>query len=186
MHGANGTSDGLDDLLRRIGRGDNTAFDGFYEQTYDRVYAIVRRVLIDPALSEDTAQEVYLQIWHSADTFDPVLGGATTWVGTIAHRRAVDKVRLEQNHTNREARYASGTHVVEHDVVEEAVRGKLESEAILSCLASLTHIQRESITMAYYEGLSYPEVAEKLGIGLPTVKSRVRAGLLRLYICMAD
>ena len=174
----------LTDLLLRIAREDRTAFALFYEQTSKRVYGLARRVLIDPDLSEDATQEVYLQVWNTADRFNPSLGSPMAWLMTLAHRRAVDKVRSEQSATDREARYGAATQTIDHDDVVDTVTQRLEAESVVRCLDTLTETQQESVKLAYYGGLTYREVAEKLGVAVPTIKSRIRDGLLRLKTCL--
>ncbi|WP_394253248.1 ECF RNA polymerase sigma factor SigK [Arthrobacter pityocampae] len=179
-----GTGPTLTDLLTRIARQDRTAFALFYEQTSKRVYGLARRVLIDPELSEDATQEVYLQVWNTADRFNPALGSPMAWLMTLAHRRAVDKVRSEQSASDREARYGAATQTVDHDDVVDTVTQRLEAETVVRCLDTLTATQQESVKLAYYGGLTYREVAEKLGVAVPTIKSRIRDGLLRLKTCL--
>ena len=174
----------LTDLLLRVAQGDRSAFASFYQQTSKRVYGLARRVLIDPELSEDATQEVYLQVWNSADRFNPAAGSPMAWLMTLAHRRAVDKVRSEQSATDREARYGAATQSIDHDDVVDTVTQRLEAETVVKCLDTLTATQQESVRLAYYGGLTYREVAEKLGVAIPTIKSRIRDGLLRLKTCL--
>jgi RNA polymerase sigma-70 factor (ECF subfamily) len=174
----------LTDLLLRVARQDQEAFAAFYAQTSRRVYGLARRVLIDPELSEDATQEVYLQVWNSAARFDPAAGSPMAWLMTLAHRRAVDKVRSEQSSTDREARYGAATQTIDHDDVVDTVTQRLEAETVVKCLDTLTATQQESVRLAYYGGLTYREVAEKLGVAVPTIKSRIRDGLLRLKACL--
>ncbi|TDK23593.1 sigma-70 family RNA polymerase sigma factor [Arthrobacter crusticola] len=174
----------LTDLLLRIAGQDQEAFAAFYAQTSRRVYGLARRVLIDPELSEDATQEVYLQVWNSAGRFDPAAGSPMAWLMTLAHRRAVDKVRSEQSSTDREARYGAATQTIDHDDVVDTVTQRLEAETVVKCLDTLTDTQQESVRLAYYGGLTYREVAEKLGVAVPTIKSRIRDGLIRLKACL--
>ncbi|WP_104179111.1 ECF RNA polymerase sigma factor SigK [Arthrobacter sp. B0490] len=182
--GSPGGGPTLTDLLLRVAGQDRTAFALFYEQTSKRVYGLARRVLIDPDLSEDATQEVYLQVWNTADRFDPALGSPMAWLMTLAHRRAVDKVRSEQSATDREARYGAATQTIDHDDVVDTVTQRLEAEGVVRCLDTLTETQQESVKLAYYGGLTYREVAEKLGVAVPTIKSRIRDGLIRLKTCL--
>ena len=151
-----------------------------YDRTCARVYGLVLRVLHDPGYAEETTQEVYLQIWRTAANFDAAKGSAVTWLMTLAHRRAVDRVRAEQAHAQREVIYGAGTQGNEFDEVTEEVGRRLEQQAVRESLATLTETQREAITLAYFGGRTYAEVATYLGVGLPTVKSRIRDGLTRL------
>lgn len=167
-------------LLERCGRSDRQAFAELYDRTCARVYGLVLRVLHDPGYAEETTQEVYLQIWRTAANFDAAKGSAVTWLMTLAHRRAVDRVRAEQAHAQREVIYGAGTQGNEFDEVTEEVGRRLEQQAVRESLATLTETQREAITLAYFGGRTYAEVATYLGVGLPTVKSRIRDGLTRL------
>lgn len=174
----------LEDLLAGIARGSQDDFAAFYAQTSRRVYGLARRVLIDAELSEDTTQEVYLQVWTNAARFDPALGSPLAWLLTLAHRRAVDRVRSEQSSANREARYGAAMQEPDYDNVVDTVTSRLDAEAVTACLQSLTDTQRESVQLAYYGGLTYREVAEKLNAAVPTIKSRIRDGLIRLKNCL--
>lgn len=174
----------LPDLLARIGGGDRRAFAEFYDLTSHRVYGMVVRVLRDPGYSEETTQEVYLLVWQSAASFDPAAGSAMSWLITLAHRRAVDRVRAETAAARRELGYGAAHHHSPFDAVAEAAVDREAGAAVRDCLDSLTDKQRESIDLAYYRGLTYREVAESLTAPLPTVKSRIRDGLARLAECL--
>ncbi|MCU1433567.1 MAG: polymerase subunit sigma [Pseudarthrobacter sp.] len=171
-------------LLARIAGGDQAAFAEFYQLTSRRVFGMARRVLIDPELSEDTTQEVFLQVWQNAAKFNPEAGSPMSWLMTISHRRAVDKVRSSQSATDREAKYGASSQDVDHDSVSAEVDSRLEAEAVVRCLETLTDTQQESVRLAYYGGLTYREVAEKLNAAVPTIKSRIRDGLIRLKTCL--
>ncbi|WP_338892608.1 sigma-70 family RNA polymerase sigma factor [Rhodococcus sovatensis] len=171
-------------LMAAVASGDQRAFGELYDATSARVYGMVLRVLRDPGYSEETTQEVFLQIWRSAPNYDPNQGSPLAWIMTLAHRRAVDRVRSEQSGTDREAAYGAISHSPEHDEVLEAVTQRLESDAVIACLDTLTDTQRESVRMAYYSGWTYREVAERLGVAVPTIKSRIRDGLIKLKTCL--
>ena len=174
----------LDGLLTLVGRRDQAAFETVYDRVGAPVFGLIRRVLRDSAQSEEVAQETLLEVWRTAERFDPGRGPALTWVMTIAHRRAVDRVRSEAAAAQREARAASAAVPVHADEVAEAVESSLEAERVSRCLDGLTDLQRESITLAYYSGYSYPQVAAALGVALGTVKTRIRDGLKRLRDCL--
>lgn len=171
-------------LLRRIADSDQAAFAELYDATSARLYGMVLRVLRNPGYSEETTQEVYLQIWRDASRYEPGRGSPLAWMMTLAHRRAVDRVRSEQSGANREALYGSSTYSPAHDQVYESVLQQSEADAVLGCLGSLTNTQHESVQLAYYQGLTYQQVADRLGVGLPTVKSRIREGLIKLKRCL--
>src|SRR5262252_505403 len=169
-------------LLAKVARGDEVAFAGVYDRFGTVVYGLVRRIVRDPAQSEEVTQEVLLDVWRSASRFDAELGSAAAWVMTLAHRRAVDRVRSEQKAAEREMRVASSA--VAYDEVAEAVEARLDRERVRRCLGSLTELQRESVTLAYYGGYTYREVADLLGVAVGTVKTRMRDGLIRLRDCL--
>jgi len=172
----------LDDLLVRVGRGDQAAFELLYDRLAAPAYGVIRKVVRDPDQTEEVAQEVLLEVWRCAARFDPALGSAATWAMTIAHRRAIDRVRSTVAAAEREQKTADFR--VPADDVAEAVEASLDRERVRRCLGGLTEAQRESITLAYYGGHSYPEVAALLGTALGTIKTRIRDGLIRMRDCL--
>ncbi|MCT9934619.1 ECF RNA polymerase sigma factor SigK [Planotetraspora sp. A-T 1434] len=175
---------GPEELLERVARGDRAAFEHLYDLVAGPVYGLVLRVLRDPAQSEEVAQEVLVEIWRSAARYERGRGSAMSWVMTIAHRRAVDRVRTAQSAVDREDRVARLEVRRPFDEVAESVEGRLERERLRRCLDGLTELQRESVTFAYYGGYSYREVSELLKVPLATVKTRMRDGLIRMRDCM--
>jgi RNA polymerase sigma-70 factor (ECF subfamily) len=173
-----------DELLSRVARGDERAFAELYDLLSPRVYGLIRRVLRDPAQSEEVAQEVMVEVWRNAGRFDGTRGSATAWVFTIAHRRAVDRVRAEQASNDRAHRVAASSVDTPYDDVVEAATARIEQQQVRRCLDGLTDLQREAITLAYYNGNSYREVADLLGAALPTIKTRMRDGLIRMRDCL--
>ena len=171
----------LESLLIRVARGDHAAFESVYDQLAGPVYGVVRKVLRDPAQSEEIAQEVMLEVWRSASRFDSSRGSAVAWVMTIAHRRAVDRVRSENASTAREQKAVD---LVSGEDVLELVDSALDRQRVRRCLGSLTTLQAEAIQLAYYQGYTYPQVAGLLGVALGTVKTRIRDGLIRMRDCM--
>ncbi|MFD0688674.1 ECF RNA polymerase sigma factor SigK [Actinomadura fibrosa] len=184
-HGTRPADDGspdLSELLGRVARGDRDAFAQVYERLSGPVYGLALRVVRDPAQAEEIAQDVLVEIWRKASHYRPDRGSAISWALTVAHRRAVDRVRSAQADRDREQRATAPA--PDYDQVAEEAGTRLEHQQVRRCLRGLTERQRESITLAYYGGYTYREVAELLGIGLTAVKTRMRDGLIRLRDCL--
>ncbi len=171
-------------LLVDVAKGDENAFEQLYDVIAAPVFGVVRRVVRDVAQSEEVTQEVLVELWRTATRYTPEKGSALNWAMTMAHRRAVDRVRSAQARTDREQRVAAGSTQRDFDVVSEQVAVRLEREQVRRCLSALTELQRESVLLAYYGGRTYPEVAELLGTPLSTIKTRLRDGLIRLRDCL--
>lgn len=167
-------------LLQAAGRGDEAAFGALYDQLGAMIYGIVLRVIVDPAMAEEVTQEVFVDLWRNAASFDPTKGKARSWCATVAHRRAVDRVRSEQARRDREDADHQATPQVEVDLVSEAVASKEERTSVHEALDQLVEGQREAVTLAYFGGKTYREVAAHLGIPEGTAKTRIRDGLIRL------
>lgn len=171
-------------LMTRIASGDAAAFSTLYDRIVPNVFGLVRQVLRNPAQSEEVAQEVMIEVWRTATRYDPLRGTAKSWILTIAHRRAIDRVRSEQAAVNRETLVATRSAEPAFDQVADTVTQRFEVEQVRRCLDTLTDLQREAITLAYYNGYTYPEVAIELDAKLPTIKARMRDGLIRLRDCL--
>src|SRR6266851_8271119 len=169
-------------LLARTAQGDHRAFEAIYYQVAAAVFGTVRSVVRDPFLSEEVTQEVFIEIWRTASRFDPGRGSPMAWVATIAHRRAVDRVRAEQRSADRDRRAAS--HPIAYDDVAESAEHNLDRERVRHCLKRLTELQRQAVTLAYYGGYTYREVAGLLGIPAGPLSTRMRDGLIRLRDCL--
>lgn len=174
----------IDILLRAVARGDDTAFTRLYDLLAPRVFGLARRVLRDPAQAEEMAQEVLVEVWRTASRFDAQRGSGLSWVLTIAHRRTVDRVRSEQAASDRLQKVAAASVHVPYDEVADQVSSRMERQQVRRCLDGLTGLQRQAITLAYYGGHTYREVATLLDAALPTVKTRMRDGLIRLRDCL--
>ncbi|MEH3140271.1 MAG: sigma-70 family RNA polymerase sigma factor [Mycobacterium kyogaense] len=174
----------LDALLRQVARQDVDAFAALYDQTRSRVFGLVLRVLRDPGYSEETTQDIYLQVWRNAHTFDSSAGSPLAWLMTLAHRRAVDRVRSEQAASTRESRYGAANVEPPTDHVADEVILDEERRQVAECLGSLTDTQRECIQLAYYDGLTYVQVSEHLSTNLATIKSRMRDAIRGLRRCL--
>lgn len=140
----------------------------------------MRRVVRDPSISEEVAHDVMLEVWRAAGRFDPERGSAHAWMATMARRRAVDCVRSVAAQRRRDHAWSHAATGHHGDLVADHAVVFAERDAVRAALAGLTALERQSVELAYFEGLTYREVAERLGIPLATVKSRIRAGLQRL------
>lgn len=175
----------LSALLIAVGGGDDQAFEKLYRHTRGRVYGLVHRVLVDAEMSAEVTQEVFLALWRSdAALYDPVKGSHMSWLMTLAHRKAVDRVRVEQTRHVRDFRWGIRHQDIDYDQVFEKVINNEEAASVRACLKILSPAQREAIHLAYYTGLTYVDVAHRLGIPVPTAKTRIRDGLKKLSACM--
>ena len=170
----------LNDLLSQVAEGDQKAFGQLYDQTSGRVLGLVRRLLKDSAQSEEVTQEIFLEVWQNAKRYDPAKGSATTWILTMSHRRAVDRIRSSQSTRDRDTRIGLRDMETEYDSVSESVEIRVEHERVGQALLRLTELQRQAVTLAYYGGYSHSEVAEMLKVPIGTVKTRLRDGMIRL------
>lgn len=170
----------LSELLRASARGDERAFAELYDATSRRLYGLVVRVVRDPAQAEEVAQEAFLEIWRTSARFDPARGSAMSWMMTIAHRKAVDRVRSAEAASRRDQTYDATTQERAYDITAEEVERSLEGQRVRTALESLTETQRGAVQLAYFGGYTHNEVAALLGIPLGTAKTRIRDGLIRL------
>ena len=167
-------------LLARIAEGDQEAFSALYDEVAPRVLGLIRRLVVDHSQSEEVAQEVFLEIWQTASRFDPSKGGAATWMLTMAHRRAVDRIRSSQSSRDRDTKIGIRDFALEYDHVAESVEVKIEHERVSQAMTRLTELQRQAVSLAYYGGYSHSEVAAMLKVPIGTVKTRLRDGMIRL------
>jgi RNA polymerase sigma-70 factor (ECF subfamily) len=166
-------------LMARAAHGDQGAFAELYDVLAGLVHGIVLRVVRDPAQSEEVTQEVMVELWRHAPRYDPATGSVRGLAATMAHRRAVDRVRSEHASRARQDRVGR-LHTAEVDTTAEAVEDRLERDQVARALDSLTPLQRQTVELAYYGGHTYREVAALLHVPEGTVKTRIRDGLIRL------
>ncbi len=171
---------GLDELLERTGQGDHRAFTEFYAHLGSRVFGHVRGVLRDPAQSEEVTQEVFLEVWQTATRYETGKGRALSWTLTMAHRRAVDRVRSSQASRARDERVGRRDLAIDHDATAETAEIWFEHRRVAEAMKQITALQREAINLCYQQGFTVTEAAAMLGVAAGTVKTRVRDGLIRL------
>ncbi len=175
----------LVEILHDVGCGDAAAFEllftAIWSQVRDRAWVVVR----DRALAEEVAQEVLIEVWRTAARFDPGRGSPLAWLMTMAQRRAVDRVRAEQSSRRRDVASAQDADLlVAGDDIAELVSRRVDQERVRDGLAFLTPLQLQAVTLAFYGGLTYREVARELGVPLSTTKTRIRDGLQRLALAV--
>lgn len=173
-----------DEVLLRVARGDEAAFEQLYRLLSAPIFGLVQRIVRDPAQSEEVAQEVFVELWRTATRYNPAKGSALAWSMTLAHRKAVDRVRSAEASAKRDSRAAQSAAGRPFDEVSEQVAGRLEREQVRRCLGNLTELQRESVLLAFYQGYTHREVANLLNSPLGTIKTRLRDGLIRLRDCL--
>jgi len=167
-------------LVALVARGDESALAELYDRIGRVAYALAFRVVRDERLAEDAVQEGFLALWRTAAAFRAERAKASTWILTLVHRRAVDLVRREERRRGEPLGEEVGAHAGESESTEEAAWLRFERERVQSALRQLPDVQREAIELAYYGGFSQSELAERLGVPLGTIKSRMFAGLARL------
>lgn len=174
----------LAELLKLSGRGDQDAFARLYDATSARVFGLAVRVVRDPAQAEEVCQEAFLEVWRTSARYDPAKGSAISWIFTLVHRKAVDRVRSAEASSRRDTTYQARNHAVEHDTTAEAVQASFEARRVRGALEALTPVQREALELAYFGGYTHTEVATMLDLPVGTAKTRIRDGLIRLRDAM--
>lgn len=172
--------DPLQGLLNRVAQGDVESFRDLYSRTVRRLFGLALKVVQRPELAEEVVQEVYVQVWLSAGRFDPSRGEARVWLFTLTHRRAVDVVRREQACLERDSRHHRESSPLNQDSVEELILRRVQDEELLASLSAISPAQFEAITLGYFHGQTYTEVARTLNLSLPAVKSHIRDGFRNL------
>jgi RNA polymerase sigma-70 factor (ECF subfamily) len=171
--------DPLGALLNRAGRGDQSAFAELYDSLAPLLYGVVLKVVRDPSLSEEVTQEAFIELWRLAPRYDDSRGSVRAWASTLAHRRAIDRVRSEQSARDRVERESQKRPIQTNDVAEQVV-ANIDGTRVRKALERLTEIQRQAVELAYFGGHSYREVALLLNVAEGTIKTRIRDGMIRL------
>jgi RNA polymerase sigma-70 factor (ECF subfamily) len=172
-------------LVALVARADEDALAELYDRVSRIAYGLALRVLRDERHAEDAVQEAFLQVWRSAATFRAERAKASTWILTLVHRRAVDLVRREERRQADPLTDDSALGEAPEDT-QEAAWLHFERERVQAALKQLPDVQREALELAYYGGFSQSELADRLGVPLGTIKSRMFAGLARLRELLDD
>ena len=180
--GTNMTSanENLVGLLKACSLGDEVAFAKLYDATSARLFGLVLRIVRDRAQSEEVTQDAYLDIWRNSARFDPGRGSALSWLITIGHRKAVDRVRSAEAARRRDTAYEARDQELPFDQTVEQAHSNLDAQRVHRALDTLTGAQRGAIELAYFGGYTHREVAAMLDLPLGTAKTRIRDGLIRL------
>lgn len=174
-------------LIERIAAGDGGALRALYDRCAARALAVARRILADSREAEEVVQETFVQVWRQAGRFDAARGSAAAWVATIARSRAIDRLRTRD--ASERAHLAAHSETQGANVAPAAAELAEERERrrrVGAALESLPVEQRQTLELAYFEGLSQVQIAARLGDPLGTVKTRVRLGLSRLAVLLSD
>lgn len=172
------------DYVRRIAQGDAQAMAGLYDESSRLVYSVCLRILGNTADAEDVTLDVYTQIWKSAGTFNGERGSVVAWIMTITRTRAIDRQRMSATRRRREEPLENFVEPAVHAAFSSRTLG-LE-RAVRRALATLSEEQRELIELAYFSGFSHSEMAERLGLPLGTIKTRIRLGMMKLRTMLSE
>jgi RNA polymerase sigma-70 factor, ECF subfamily len=170
----------LADLMTSCATGNQEAFAELYDLTRRRIYGTALRVLRSPEHAEEVTQEVYVEVWKQAPRYAADKGSVLGWIATMAHRRAIDRVRSVSSEVARDERYAFADFDRDSDEVWDSVAQQFEVERVRGAIGTLTPIQRQALQLAYYQGLTQSQISTALNLPLGTVKTRIRDGLKRL------
>ncbi|MGZ4518272.1 MAG: ECF RNA polymerase sigma factor SigK [Mycobacteriaceae bacterium] len=176
----------LETQLVASSAGDAKAFADLYDRVAPRLYGLVLRVLRNPHYSEEVTQDVLLEIWQTSHLFDPERGSALGWLFTVAHRRAVDRVRQHEASQRRDAAVLAHSHDCAFDETATGAHASLAAAEVRAALATLSPLQREALELAYFGGFTHTEVSRLLHLPLGTAKTRIRDGLIMLRKTMAS
>lgn len=179
----------LAEWLAATAEGDQKAFQQLYAATSSQLYALLLRILRNPERAQDALQDAYVRVWQKADTYAPERGAPLTWLLSIARYRALDVLRRKRP----EVAMPEEPDMMATLLEDEQALSPLEEnenqqslDAVRQCLGTLAPQQRDSVLLAYYEGLTHQELSDRLGAPLGTVKSWIRRGLIRLRECLAE
>lgn len=179
-------ADDLAALIYQTALGNQRAFDQLYRQTSPQLFGAALALLRRRDLAEDVLQEAYVKVWHSAGSYQPERGSPATWLGTIVRRCAID--RLRRRRQEGESLPEEAWAAIEDDGPGplQNLMADMDARRLGKCLDHLDERQRESVSLAFFHGLTHNELAERLATPLGTVKSWVRRGLDKLRACLGE
>jgi RNA polymerase sigma-70 factor (ECF subfamily) len=168
------------ELLKACSLGDEKAFARLYDATSARLFGLVLRTVRDRAQAEEVTQDAYLDIWRTSSRYDPDRGRAMSWLMTIGHRKAVDRVRSAEAAGRRDTAYEARDQATPFDQTVEEAHRNLDAQRVHKAMDTLTEHQRGALELAYFGGYTHREVAAMLDLPVGTAKTRIRDGLIRL------
>lgn len=168
------------DLLRSIQRGDQEAVAALYDRYSGIAYGLAFRITNDGTLAEDVVQEAFVSVWQQAGRFNPDRGQVRSWLLTIVHHKAVDAVRRRTGRSERTLPEGPDEFVATQGRPAEIAEWAMEAAAVREAVKRIPEDQRRTVEMAYFEGITHVEIAERMGVPLGTVKSRLRIGLEKM------
>lgn len=173
-------------LVRGLAAGDQSCLSALYDRYGSAALGLAFKVCGNRTIAEDIVQEAFLALWQRPDSFDSKRGSAGSFLLGIVHHKAVDAVRREASVHRREESYAADPQGSSEDEVVEAAWISMRRQKVLGALRQLTDVQREALELAYLQGLTYSDVADRLNIPLGTAKTRMRDGMIRLRALLAQ
>lgn len=170
----------LNHLLVQTAAADKHAFSTLYDALAPTVFSVCLSVLRNPALAEEVAQDVFVEVWTSAAKFDPQRGNARSWVGRLVHGRAVDKLRSHVAAVQRDDRDAMLAQATFAETLEDEALGNVEAQQLRQAIDKIGEPHSTAVALAFFDGLTHAELAESTGVPLGTAKTRVRDGIKKL------
>jgi RNA polymerase sigma-70 factor (ECF subfamily) len=167
------------ELLQAIARGDEQALASLYDRYRLILFGLILRILHSRPEAEDVLQDVFIQVWKRAADFDESRGRPFTWLVTLCRSRTIDRLRALESRQRTANEAVRGAEESVSDSEQDAMRAE-QSAVVRECLGELPREQRETLVLAYFEGLTQTEIASRLGAPLGTVKTRMRSGMIKL------
>lgn len=174
----------LEAAMRRLAAGERAALGDVYQATHRKLFGIALRILGDRKDAEDAVQDVYVELWHKADRYDAGRASPISWLAVFARNRAIDRLRRRRKPASVLPVEAANAVAASEPLADEQMIDAERQARIHACLASLDDAQGQAIRSAFLDGQTYVSLADRLGVPLGTMKSRIRRGLARLKACL--